>query len=666
MLKNLKFRYAAAKNFVCFGPEGIELFFEDYGNIILVKGLNLDTGTEIEPASNGSGKSTLQDIISYTLYGKMVKRPKQLDHATIINANTKKKLETEVQFDDYRIVRNREPNKLRLWKSADHIWDDTTEITKGTMSDTQEEIERIIGLTHTAFCNIFVFDDSNFYCFLEQDTANKRVFVENLLALDKYREFQDNAKELLKEQKNIIKELTKEYERSIVEIELCQGRISKITQQESAWRSSRTQEITQLESKLTQKQTELASTDSGDLLAKYQTAQDKIAEINLRIPDIEEKKSKIVEALKEAKSKYDIAKANRDELQEKIRTYNSNIRTHNSDLSKSTTLLNQLKKLDEGQQCPTCHGVISKQNYGNVITHEENVVESITTKISQEKSLLTEENTKLEQRNTLIKQLEEYIDAAERKRTLADSKLTEDRTHLATLSKVQRPDVASKEQVLEAAIMEIKQQLKQKQEEAAGESPYKEILISAETEIETAKSSKELRTKTLQAAEEEVPYYEYWVEAFGDKGIRKYIIDGIIPRLNERVAYWMQYLSGSKIQLSFDNELNDVITRNGTESKYHAMSNGEKRKINLAVSQAFAYVMTLNSGSCPSLVFLDEITGGGIDKSGVVGVYNMIFELAKERQIFVTSHNQILLDMLSGCESLLLIKQNDITKLSCL
>ena len=125
----------------------------------------------------------------------------------------------------------------------------------------------------------------------------------------------------------------------------------------------------------------------------------------------------------------------------------------------------------------------------------------------------------------------------------------------------------------------------------------------------------------------------------------------------------MQYLIDGCIELTFDNKLKETITRNGNPAKYYSTSNGERRRINLAVSQAFAYVMMLNSGTCPSLVFLDEITGGGIDRAGVVGVYNMIFELAKERQIFVTTHNENLITMLQGCESVTLQKENDITVL---
>jgi len=123
------------------------------------------------------------------------------------------------------------------------------------------------------------------------------------------------------------------------------------------------------------------------------------------------------------------------------------------------------------------------------------------------------------------------------------------------------------------------------------------------------------KVSKLKIAEEQLPYYDFWVKAFGDKGIRKFVVDGIIPALNARIAYWMEHLYEGQIELSFDNELIETIKRNGVDAYYPALSNGEKQRVNLAVSQSFAYVMMLNSGSCPSLAFLDEITGGGIELS---------------------------------------------------
>ena len=70
----------------------------------------------------------------------------------------------------------------------------------------------------------------------------------------------------------------------------------------------------------------------------------------------------------------------------------------------------------------------------------------------------------------------------------------------------------------------------------------------------------------------------------------------------------------------------------------------------------------ISSGMCPSLVFLDEVTTN-IDQIGVVGVYNMILELAKDRQVFITTHDQNLLEMLEGCELINLEKRKGFTRL---
>ena len=79
---NLNIHYASAKNFLCFGEEGIELNFKNYGKVVLVKGYNYDdVDEEGNPSSNGSGKSAIADVIAYALYGKTVKKPKKLRHA---------------------------------------------------------------------------------------------------------------------------------------------------------------------------------------------------------------------------------------------------------------------------------------------------------------------------------------------------------------------------------------------------------------------------------------------------------------------------------------------------------------------------------------------------------------------------------------------------------
>ena len=197
------------------------------------------------------------------------------------------------------------------------------------------------------------------------------------------------------------------------------------------------------------------------------------------------------------------------------------------------------------------------------------------------------------------------------------------------------------------------------------ESPFIKIIKSILEDIEGNKKLIKSKKDELESIEKDLPYYDFWVTAFGDAGIRKFVIDGIIPALNSRIAYWMQFLIDVKIKLEFNNELEETIERNPSDGDpfvYHAMSGGERRRLNLAVSQAFAYVMALSSGVCPSIVFLDEVTTN-IDPIGVYGVYNMIAELSKDRKVFITTHDLNLLDLLEGCELINLEKRAGFTKI---
>jgi DNA repair exonuclease SbcCD ATPase subunit len=654
----------AAKNFLCFGQEGVQIYFENYENIVLVKGINLDTGTEIDPASNGTGKSSLQDIVSYCLYGKTVKRPKQLNHGMVVNVISEKGLEVEVQLDDHRIVRNRSPNKLRVWKNKDHVWDDETEITRGTMSETQVLIDGLIGLTHQAFCNVVVFDDSNSYSFLEADTPTKRNVVENVLGLDRYREYNETAKTMLKDGKNNVKNLTIDYEHLNLSLDECVTRIEKLNSQEKTWVNSKQKEIKIVMEEIKEKQKQLEDSDHGEEILKYQEIQDKIEELENDITLKKPKKEKIENLIKEAQSKLELAKETKQEINSRIQEGFLKVKEHKAVYDKCTELITSLEKLEDGQKCSVCRGIIDKSNYKNVLTHEENVIKSTQAKILEEEQIVEQDRQSFGKKSVFIEKLESNIVDAKNKLIKFEADIETTQKEVNNLSRVSKPDQNSCELVLESEITQLKKQLKEKKDEYLNGSPYREIIETAHIEKENKEQQCVSKSQDIKNAEATLPYCEFWVKAFGDSGIRKFVVDGIIPALNTRVSYWLQHLIDNKIELSFDNELNETIVRNGTNAFYHSMSNGEKRRINLAVSQAFSYVMMLNSGNCPSIVFLDEITGGGIDRSGISGIYNMILELAKERQVFITTHNEKLSGMLEGCQEILLKKINDITTLA--
>lgn len=661
---NLDFKYLAAKNFICFGPDGIEIDLKKYGNVVLIDGKNFDdVNDDGRPGNNGSGKSSFADIITYTLFGKPVKRPKKLSHKDVIHNKINKGLRTEVVFDNYRVIRYRKPDKLELFEEIKGEW---VKKELGGMPATQKEIERIIGLTYETFINVMFFDDSNASSFLESDTPTKRKIVENLLSLERYRSFGKKASELMKDANNKIKFMATEYEHLLMEAQTYERRVKEVENQEKNWETKKADELSELEAKLETSVQELKSTDTGEALYEYEEAQSRISKLSLELPALEKKQTALTEAIDEGRNKRNkISQKHNDEkikAQDIKSQFDASMRT----IKEHEDALKDLSNLDVGSNCKVCYGLIDSKSYAKVEIHYRGVISEEKKNIEKNKIDLMEQKLVLEKTKAGIEKLDKIINKGEEGLSEVSQKIKLYRGEIGIKSKLEKPESGIKEKVLEERIVEIRKQITSKTKEIEGPSPYVEIVKSAIKEHNEKEKECNKKKREVGKAKTEIPYYKFWVDAFGDKGIRKFIIDGIVPALNSRVSYWLQFLIDNKINMVFNNQLEETIERNpsnGDPFIYYAMSGGERRRLNLAVSQAFAHIMMLSSGSCPSLVFLDEVTSN-IDSNGVEGIYSMIFELAKDRQIFITTHNQNLLDMLSGCEVITFHKKDGFTTIA--
>lgn len=664
-MKQLKFKYMAAENFLCFGPEGIEIKFEDLGNIVLIRGDNLDVHEEEEKvASNGIGKSSIPEILVYTLYGKTIKHPKKLTHKDVINNQTKKKLRTEVIWDKYRVERKRKPNSLRIWESKDGEWTDENEITLGSMKDTQTLIEEKIGLSYEGFINLVVFTDNNAGSFLELDAPTKRTVVENLLGLDRYREYLDRAKSARNEAKEKVKMTSISYHTTLRNKEHCEERIQQLQQEEVNWKNKKTEELKTLKTKLEAKTKQLEDSDTGALMVKYQEAQSKISELSKEVYEYESKQAKVETIMKEVRERISSNAEDRDRAMQNVRTAERMVRDIEEEISKNERTIVDLNG-KKGTQCPTCYGTVKSENFSHVISKCENTITSLNIRLKKAKNEVIASQNECETTKQSLNKLKAASELATDKLKNASTMLGKARAEIAQLSKINKPVAGAEERILEEAITDLEDQLKVKQKEMEGPSPFVDILKSTKEELEVKAKDVEAKKKELHQAEEDLPYYEFWVKAFGDSGIRKFVIDGIIPSLNARIAYWMQILIDGKIRLTFNNQLEETIERNPSDGDpfvYWAKSGGERRRLNLATMFSWAYVTMLNSGKSPSAIWLDEVTSN-IDQVGVVAVYNMIRELSKDKQVFVTTHDLDLLEMLNGNEMLRLQKQKGIAKL---
>ena len=668
IVKNLKIKYISAQNFLCFGSDGIEINLENYDNIVLIRGRNLDVLNDNENlavATNGIGKSSIPEIIVYTLFGKTIKQPKKISHNDVINNITKKKLKTEIVWDKYRVVRTRKPDSLRIWESEQHVWDDSTEITLGGIPTTQKLIEDKIGLTYDSFVNLVIFTDNNSGSFLECDIPTKREIVENLLSLGKYREYVEIAKDYKKKFNDNIKLKNNEFNIIINEIKLAKERLANVKKEESNWKQNKLKEISTLKDQLDKKKIELEKTDYGNLVKIYEDAQNKIIELKNDIVKCQDTQEKFNILYKDLQEKL-VVKANEKETNNKeLNDSSVELNDLTIKINKNSNKIEKLSNHEDDVNCEHCFSNISKKN--KILIIEQCNKELKKYNIEKNNIINKIELLNVEKNNILklIKSLQDTENKIKKEIENSTRKITSDTIEIAECSKITKPEGSHEEIIIKEQIDNIKSKMKEKLAEASGVSPYKQIMDNAEKDIVDKETYSENIKTEVKNMEDEIAYYDFWIKAFGDNGIRKFIIDGIIPALNSKISYWMQILIDGKIKLEFNNQLEEKIERipnDGDPFIYYVMSGGERRRLNLAVSQAFAHIMSLSAGFIPSLVFLDEVTTN-IDSIGVSGVYNMILELAKEKQCFITTHDQGLLDMLQGCQTINLEKKNGFTTL---
>jgi DNA repair exonuclease SbcCD ATPase subunit len=676
-MKQFKLKYAAANNFLPFGPEGIEIDFENFKNIVLIRGENKDAKPidssaptdEFKANSNGSGKSSIQELIVYGLYGKTVKRPEKLGVNDVVHNKVGKNCKLELRWNDYRLIRTRlengKSNSLRLLKSEDGKWNDENEITQGTMAETQIAIEEAVGLSYDAFVNICVFTDDQRSCFLEVDNSKKKEIVENLLALGEYRTWHDNAKVMKKENKTSIENKSAEYKILLSNQSDAERRLELTKKNHENWKLTLEQKIKRIFLQIKDKEKELQSSDVGNELLKYREAQELIAKINEELPKHEQAKKEKNDKLSIAKNKLEELKSQAMKIAQKNQDVQREIKNKLAERKKKEVEIEDLQSHEAGTKCNKCKSTIDAKNikgYVDQLLREiDDINLDIKTHVAQAEEI-TKEAEVLDANQKKVKQIIAQFESQIKEISDEITKLQKD---LIVASQVREPKADSNEYLIEQQIESWKAEIKSLKEELQGKSPFEEIMENDKKQIAKINQfvkDKEDEIKTLEA---EMPYYDYWISGFGENGIRKWVIDGIIPELNNRVNYWLQFLIDNKISLSFDNQLNEKIERNppdGNPYVYYAMSTGQRRRLNLAVSQAFAHIMMLSAGAVPSLVFLDEVSTN-VDGSGVIGIYNMIQELSEDRMVFITTHDQALLQLLDGCDTLDLVHENSFTTL---
>lgn len=241
-----KLNTLTVKNFMSVGNQ-TQAVHLDRDDLTLVLGENFDVGGGEGGARNGTGKTTIINALSYGLYGIALTNIKR---DNLINKTNSKGMLVTVEFEkdglQYRIERGRKPNVLKFYV-GDHEIEPTDDAAQGDSRETQNEIEKLLGMSHNMFKHIVAL---NTYTepFLSMRANDQREIIEQLLGITQLSEKADVLKDQIKETKSQIQE--EEFRIKAVQDanERIKDQINGLKRRQTLWLKKHAEDVSDLES----------------------------------------------------------------------------------------------------------------------------------------------------------------------------------------------------------------------------------------------------------------------------------------------------------------------------------------------------------------------------------------------------------------------------------
>ena len=290
-----------------------------------------------------------------------------------------------------------------------------------------------------------------------------------------------------------------------------------------------------------------------------------------------------------------------------------------------------------------------------VINKTKNKLESLSDQImSNIKS--TEKNLKFYETNDTCPTCTQPIDATvkcthvkEKTDRLTDfrdgliqlnTKITDTDSRLIEIQKISKEilsiekDISQKNSTIAATnkyISKIQTSVVELQKDASNIGSEQELLVSIEKETEDNITKK-------RSYLEDAYYYSIISNLIKDGGIKAKIINHYLPIMNKIIN---KYLSQMNFFVKFEldgNFTETIKSRHRDAFTYDSFSEGEKRKIDLALLFAWRATAQLkNSVNCNLLIF-DEVLDGSLDDISTESFLDILKAFKKNTNIFVISH----------------------------
>mgnify|MGYP003627872003 CR=1 FL=1 len=598
--------------------------------LIRIAGTNDDDSTS---NSNGSGKSTLIEAVYWSLFGDTLRSLKSADD--VVNSNVGANCSVATMLEDsgkqIKVVRYRKHSKQ---KNNLYLYIDDVDSRGKDNRETQEFIEALIGVDKITFASSIVFGQGyskNLRRFSELTDKEQKECLEKILELEVFQDAHADTKIAITNKNNELLAVD-------MKLEAFSLRLDRLLISIDEDIESRNDFSGDIAAKIDIAGGTLVSL--GETIAEYEH---NIGEYDLA--DLEDAGIRL-ESLRELKADVVVKKSN---LQTKYFEKKTKLITIKNGVSKDIHIfLDRKDKLckpsSDGEDCWYCGGMIIKKKILEKsdgldfeIQDREKTLSQLEDGLSKLEIGYTKRKEKLAKESLAIEELISDVEAEIADVSVQQRELAVLETKLSAL--------VEKKQVIEDSIAELECRV----------NPWDKILAKKKAEVETVESAVAEKKVSVAAYKEDLQYLEFWKKGFSRQGIRSFMLDRVIPFLNERVNKYLGILTDGGIQVEFNavkklasgeyrENFHVAVTNTRAAQTYEGNSGGEKRRIDLAVSLAINDLIAGRAGKRFNILLLDEVFEN-IDETGTYYVVKVLEELARSRSsVFVITHQDSLSD----------------------
>ena len=271
-----------------------------------------------------------------------------------------------------------------------------------------------------------------------------------------------------------------------------------------------------------------------------------------------------------------------------------------------------IKALNEYDVCPTCNSDLTGDHKDLEMEKQNEIISDATKQIE------------------IIKV---QVDSIAQEIKSIDDLMTQERDLKYTLK-----DIKTNYSSVDSQITKL-----QSEHQKLAEKQFVVDVVGIKKEYKMKNSECNENIKELDTLNTDISNYTDVVSLLSDTGIKSYIFEQLIPVLNKSVNYYLN-LFELPVYIEFDNTMSDnikSINNFNADVSYMSFSEGEKKRIDMAILLSFIDVTKKVSNWNCNVLIIDELLDSSIDDTGLEKLLESIEKMILEDEtmgVYIISH----------------------------